>query len=291
MQKLFNQLSVLLSWLASLGVLAGVVLLIAFLVGRGGTALGLRFFFGDAPWQEAILNRQPVFGGIWPALVGTFALVTVACLFAIPVGIASGIYLSEYASGRWRATLGFGVDILAGIPSVVMGLFGFSLILFLRRTLFPTANTCLLLSSGCIALLILPYLIRATQSALQGLPEQIGRTGTSLGLTKWQNIFHVLLPAASRGILSGVILAMGRAAEDTAVIMLTGVVANSGIPQGLTAKYEAIPFRIYVLASEYRNVNELNHGFGCALVLLVFTAGLFGAAYFLQRSLEKRWNQ
>jgi phosphate transport system permease protein len=291
MQKTLEHIAVFLSWFVSLALLAGVVLLIAFLFGRGGSALGLHFFFGDTPWQDALLNRRPVFGGIWPALLGTFTLVAVASLIAVPIGLAGGIYLSQYASARHRAFFGGGVDILAGIPSVVMGLFGFSLILFLRKTLIPQANTCLLLSAGCIALLVLPYLIRATSNALHGLPESLCLTGPSLGLTRWQNISHVLLPSAGRGLLSGVILAVGRAAEDTAVIMLTGVVANSGIPHGLTAKYEAVPFRIYVLASEYRNATELNHGFGCALVLLLFTASLFGGAYVLQRSLERRWNR
>ena len=115
--------------------------------------------------------------------------------------------------------------------------------------------------------------------------------GPALGLTRWQNVRHVLLPAAGRGILSGVMLAIGRAAEDTAVIMLTGAVASAGLPRGLLEKYEALPFRIYVIGSEYRDAEELAQGFGCALVLLMLTAGLLALAFRLQRGMERRWSR
>ena len=111
--------------------------------------------------------------------------------------------------------------------------------------------------------------------------------GLSLGFTPWQNIVHVLLPAAGRGMLSGVILAVGRAAEDTAVILLTGVVANSGLPSGILSKYEALPFHIFFLAAEARSDVELAQGFGAALILLMLTAALFLVAYYLKSIFTK----
>ncbi|MFH0995122.1 MAG: ABC transporter permease subunit, partial [Pseudomonadota bacterium] len=207
----------------------------------------------------------------------------------IPVGIASGIYLAEYASRRQQAFLGLMVDLLSGTPSIVMGLFGFAMILLLRRTVASKAQTSLLLAAFCIALLILPYLIRTTQAAIEGIPEHLHLLGPGIGLSKWQNIRHVLLPIASRGIFSGIILAIGRASEDTAVILLTGVVAQAGIPRNLWDKFEALPFRIYYLAAEHRNASELEQGFGTALVLLCITGLLFLAAFFLQRRAEKWW--
>ncbi|MDO9632540.1 MAG: ABC transporter permease subunit, partial [Humidesulfovibrio sp.] len=105
----------------------------------------------------------------------------------------------------------------------------------------------------------------------------------------WQITSRILLPAASQGILSGVILAVGRAAEDTAVILLTGVVANAGAPGLLTDKYEALPFHIYYLAAEYQSPQELSQAFGAALVLLCLTAALFAASRRLQAGLERRW--
>ena len=291
MRRRLDSAGVAFAWAASLGLLVGAAALAAFLLVRGGSSLGPGLFFGDTPWLDAVTGRRPVFDGIWPALVGTLTLVALASAIAITVGTAAGVYLAEYASRRVRLVLGLAVDILAGVPSVVMGLFGFALILFLRRTLLPDAQTCLLLSALCIALLVLPYLVRATHNTLRGLPEHVRLIGPGLGLTKWQNLRHVLLPAGSRGLLSGAVLAIGRAAEDTAVIMLTGAVFLSGTSRGLLEKYEALPYRIYVLAAEYRDDAELAQGFGAALVLFLLTGLLLACATWLQRGLEKRWSR
>ncbi len=277
------------SWLAALGTLAAVLLYLGFLAQRGGSTLGLALWFGKvSPWQ-AITGRLPVWDGIWPACVGTLCLVILASLLAIPLGIGAGIYLAQYASGPLKKLMTFAIDLLAGIPSILMGLFGFALILLLRQTLAPRANTGLLLSAACLAILVLPYLIVMTQTTLEGLPEPLKLAGPSLGFTPRQNVLHVLLPAASRGILSGVILAVGRAAEDTAVILLTGVVANAGLPQSLTDKFEALPFTIYFLAAEHRSPAELDRGFGAALVLLLLTSLLFLGAQRLHRAIERKW--
>ncbi len=289
MKAFTDRLLIGFAWFSGMATLLAVVFLVLYLLGRGVKTINLALFFGDAPWLEALLGKKPVFDGIWPALVGTFLLVVLSSAIAIPIGIASGIYLAQYASGRFRALLGFLVDLLAGTPSIVMGLFGFTLILLLRRTVIPEARTGLLLAAGCIALLVLPYVIRTTQMALEAVPEHLRLLGPSVGLSKWQNIRRVLLPLASRGILSGVILAIGRAAEDTAVILLTGVVAQAGIPRSLAEKFEALPFRIYYLAAEHRNQVQLDQGFGTALVLLFITIALFVSAMVIQRSAEKRW--
>jgi len=277
------------AWFCAIAVFLATSLLLGFLLKRGMGVIQPSLFFGDTPWFSALLGTRPVFEGIWPALVGTMALVLVSSVMAIPVGIASGIYLSEYASARVRFMLGFAVDVLSGTPSIVMGLFGFTMILFLRKTALPQARPSLFLAAVCIALLILPYVIRTTQTALEAIPEHLRLLGPSLGLSRWHHVRHVLLPLASRGILSGAILAIGRASEDTAVIMLTGVVARAGVPASLWDKFEALPFRIYTLAAEHQSVQELDQGFGMALVLLLMTGSLFAVASFLQRSLEKRW--
>lgn len=289
MRRLVDRLGTAWAWASSLGLLAGLVALLVILITRGAPALSHGLFFGDTPVVDALLGRAPVFDGIWPALAGTLTLVALACLVAVPIGVASGIYLAEFAPPRRRALFHLGVDMLAGVPSVVMGLFGFGLILLMRRTLAPDATTGLGLSALCIALLVLPYLIRTTQTALEALPESLRIVGPGLGFTRWQSLRWVLLPAAGRGILGGVMLTIGRAAEDTAVIMLTGAVWNAGLPAGLTDKFEALPFRIYVLAAEYRDESQLAQGFACAFVLLLLTAGLLAGAHLLQRGMERRW--
>ena len=212
--------------------------------------------------------------GLWPALAGSLCLVGLTLVLSLFPGVGCGIYLAEYASPKVKAVFGAAVDVLAGTPSIVMGLFGFTLILFLLRAFWPEANTCLLLAAVCLALLVLPVLIVSTREALEAVPGDLKLTAISLGFAKERRIRHIQLPAAASGIWSGVILALGRAAEDTAVIMLTGVVANAGLPAGLGAKFEALPFYIFYLTAEYQNQGELARAFGAALVLLVLAGGL-----------------
>ncbi|WP_028325197.1 phosphate ABC transporter permease PstA [Desulfatirhabdium butyrativorans] len=277
------------SWLSGMLVSASVLFLIGFLLWQGGHAVSPALFFGDTPWQDALLGRKPVFDGIWPAIVGTLSLVVLASLLAVPIGIAAGIYLSEYATARQRRWIGSLVDLLSATPSIVMGLFGFTLILLLRKTMFPGAQTGLMPAAACIALIVLPYLIATTQASLQGIPEESRLLGASLGLTKWQHIRHTLIPLSAKGILGGVVLAIGRAAEDTAVILLTGVMARAGMPRNLWDKFEALPFHVYYLAAEHRDAAELAQGFGTALVLLMVTTSLFGISYWIERRTAKRW--
>ncbi|MCW8860180.1 MAG: ABC transporter permease subunit [Deltaproteobacteria bacterium] len=279
------------SWLATIKIFLVIGCLLWFLLSRGLPTLSKELFFGDAPVLQAIFGQVRVWDALWPACVGTLLLVLLAGLIAVPLGIASGIYLACYASSPFKRILSMSVELLAGTPSIVMGLFGFALILFLRDTFLPEANTSLLLASLCLALLILPYLIFTTQVALESLADEYQLIGPSLGLTQVQTVFHILLPAAGRSILGGVVLAIGRAAEDTAVIMLTGVIANAGLPHGLFGKFEALPFRIYYLAAEYQSPAELNSAYGTALVLLALTGLLYSGAFALHKTLEWQWNQ
>ena len=270
-------------------VCAALFALTAFLIHRGLPTFGKTLFFGNTPPIDALLGHRPVWDGLWPATAGTICLLGLTMLFAILPGIGCGIFLACYATPRQKYWLGLAVDLLAGIPSIVMGLFGFVLIIFLRRTLLPDGTTCLLLASFCLALLVLPSLVVGVKNALESLPPRLAITAAALGFTRDATVFRLLVPSAARGILGGIILAMGRAAEDTAVIMLTGVVANAGLPAGLTAKFEALPFRIYYTAAQYADQEELATGFGAALVLLILSGGLLFCAWLLQRGLERRW--
>jgi len=273
-------------WLSALLVPAVLAMVAGFLLRRGWPSVNTALWFGDTPPLAALLHGAPVFDGIWPACLGTLYLIALVTVMVIPLGVASGIFLAEYAGGRTKQAFSFCVELLAGIPSILMGLFGFALILFLRKTLAPEANTCLLLSAFCLMLLVLPYLISSTRLAIENQPVALRLTGASLGLSHWQLVRRILLPASAPGIFSGVILAIGRAAEDTAVILMTGVVANAGTPNSLSAKYEALPFHIYYLAAEYQSPIELAQAFASALVLLCLTGLLLLAARRLQAGLE-----
>lgn len=263
--------------------------LLMFVFVKGLPTLGTALFFGETPPFAAISGRQPVWDGLWPAFAGSLCLVGLTLCLSLFPGVGCGIFLAEYASPRVRALAGAAVDMLAGTPSIVMGLFGFTLILLLRRTFLPQANTCLLLAAGCLALLVLPVLIVSTREALDAVPRDLRLTAIALGYTREQRIRHVQLPAASPGIWSGVVLALGRSAEDTAVIMLTGVVANAGFPAGLGAKFEALPFSIFYITAEYQTQDDLMRAFGAALILLLLAGGLILLARFMESGYRRRW--
>lgn len=286
-KKLIENFIKVFSWISVFLLIINIAILMGFLIIRGIGAVDYKLFFDHVSFFDAITGKRLVFDGIWPACVGTVYLIVLSSFFAIPIGVGSGIYLSEYAPYKIKNLIGLAVDFLAGIPSIVMGLFGFMMILFLKNTFLPNANTSLLVSAICIGLLILPYIIKTTQSAFNNIPQDIRVSGYSLGLSKLQNLFYILLPYSIKGIMSGIILAVGRAAEDTAVILLTGVVANANIPRSITDSFEALPFNIYYLAAEFRTTEQLNQAFGSALVLLTITSGLFIFAYFIYRKFEK----
>ena len=264
-------------------------LLCLLLLSRGLPAFGSGLLFGDVPPLEAILGKRPVWEGVWPALVGTVFLVGLSMGLVLFPGIGCGIFLAEYASPVWKRRVGIAIDLLAGTPSIVMGLFGFTLILFLRKTFMPNANTCLLLAAGCISLLVIPVLVVSTREALEAVPHSVKLAATSLGFSRHQIIFRISLPMAARGIVSGIILGIGRSAEDTAVIMLTGAVANAGLPSGILAKFEALPFTIYYTIAQHQTDEELALAFGTALLLLLLAAGMVFLAKLVTMGHERYW--
>jgi phosphate transport system permease protein len=229
-----------------------------------------------------------VFDGLFPAMVGTLCLIVLAMIFAIPLGLFTGIFLAEYAAPKVKWFFSMVFDILAGIPSIVVGLFGFSITLFLHHYFFDRLFPCLLISALSLAFLVLPYMIRTTQMALENLPAPVRMTGPSLGATQFQNIVYVLLPASLSAIVSGIILSIGRCAEDTAVIMLTGAVATAGIPRSLFSSFEALPFYIYYISSQYADQSELMKGYGACLVLIFICMNLFVLAHWIKNKLARK---
>ena len=227
--------------------------------------------------------------GLFPAIVGTLILVILSVVLALPVGLAAGIYMAEYATGRIKSFFGFIMDILAGIPSIVVGLFGFSGAIFLHHHFSEQIFPCLLISAVSLAFLVMPYLVGSTQAALNDIPRSIRNTAPALGASKLQNIRFVLLPHGLSGIVSGIVLSIGRCAEDTAVIMLTGVVATAGVPKSIGSSYEALPFYIFYISSQYTNPQELASGYGAAILLLGVCGCLYLVAFFIRNRLITRY--
>ncbi len=218
-------------------------------------------------------------------LVGTVWLVVLSVLVALPIGVGAGIYLSVYARGRMREVLSFWFELHASIPSILIGLFGFALILALHAVL-PSALPALWLAAVSIAMLIVPYIIKATELGIAETPPEPIRLAYALGATREQVLRAIQLPAARRHLLKGIILATARAAEDTAVIMLTGAVASYGIPHSLLEPFEALPFFIYTTVAAYGSAEELGSVFVAALVLVGMAGVLVGIL--LNEKLEVR---
>lgn len=282
-RKLIDGVISFYSWLCVLAIAGAITGILGYLVANGFHTLGKELIFGEANPIAAILLRQPVFDGLFPAIVGTFTLILLSVLLAIPLGILAGIYLAEFSRGPVKQFFNLLFDIQAGIPSILIGLFGFSVAVFLHRVFGGSIYPCLLISACSLAFLVLPYIIRTTQVSLETLPDGIRLTAPALGATKLQNILYVLLPRSMNGIVSGIVLSIGRCAEDTAVIMLTGVVATAGIPKSLFGSYEALPFYIYYISSQYSDQQELQKGFGAALILLALCGMLLALALLIKK--------
>ncbi len=277
------------AWISGIILVAAIGMLISFLLYKGIPSLNLSLVFGETSPLDALLIRKEVVDGLFPAIVGTTLLVLTSVILAIPVGVACGIYLAEYCKTRWKPLYNFFIDVLAGIPSILVGLFGFALSVFLHKHLSEHIYPCFLISSLALACLVLPYIIRTTEQSLGNLPFSIKTTALSLGASRLQNILFVLIPHNLSGIISGIILAIGRCAEDTAVIMLTGVVAMAGIPHSLLSQYEALPFYIFHVSSSYNSQMELMKGFGASIILLAICICLFTISNILKRKAANRF--
>ncbi len=286
MQGFAEKAVVVFSWIMTILLCLFVSVFLGYLLSHGLPSLGRELIFGQADPLQALLGRARVFDGIFPAIVGTLCLVVLSATLAVPVGVCSGIYLAEYAGPGMKKLSGMLFDILAGIPSIVIGLFGFSLAVFLHNHFDDRIGPCLLISSLSLSILVLPYIVRSTQVSLEELSPGIRRTALALGANKLQNITYVLIPNALSGINSGIILAVGRCAEDTSVMLLTGVVATAGVPSSLLSQYEALPFYIYYISNQYTNPEELAGGYGASLILLGVCAFLFMLAYGMKKHLS-----
>ena len=274
---------------SSVALTAAVGAFVVFVGVHAVPGISVELFFNDTSPVDAVFRGTPVWNGLWTPLLGTLRLLFLAGVFAVPMGLSVGIYASEYAGEKMESRIVILFESLAGLPSIIVGLFGFVLILFLRRYFFP-ANTCMLLASFCLSILVLPALSLNTYTALKGIPESVRVAAASVGLGRGVVIFRLLIPAAAEGIFSGLLLAAGRCAEDTAVILMTGAVANAGNMTGIFGKFEALPFFIYYTSANYRNETQLAQVFTAALLLLAITPALLLAGTALKNR-SRRWTQ
>lgn len=211
-------------------------------------------------------------GGIYPALVGTIYLIIGSMAFALPMGILAAVYLNEYAKpGKVTWLIEMAISNLAGTPSVVFGLFG--LAMFVKYLGFGPS---ILAASLTLALLILPVIIRASQEALITVPREYREASLALGVTKWQTIRKVVLPAAIPGMVTGAILSVGRVAGETAPILLTGAAYFlPRLPESAFSQFMALPYHLFVIATAGTNITQTRPiQYGTALVLLIIVLGV-----------------
>ena len=260
--------------LAALTVAGFVLFILYYIVSNGYNAISIEFL-------TEMPRKMMTEGGIYPAIVGTIYLIIGSMLVALPMGILAAIYLTEYA-GKTRTTwaIEMAINNLAGTPSVVFGLFG--LAMFVKYLGFGPS---LLSASLTLALLIIPVIIRSSEEALLAVPPEYREASLALGISKWQTIRHVVLPASIPGIVTGSILSIGRVAGETAPILLTGAAYFlPRLPDSVYSQFMALPYHLFVLATAGTNIAQTRPlQYGTALVLLMIVLAVNFVAVLVRR--------
>jgi phosphate transport system permease protein len=249
--------------LVTVAVVVPIILVIGVIVVEGLPAISPVFLFGvpSSGMRE---------GGIWPAIVGTFLLTVGTAIFSVPLGVAIAIYLSEYArDSKFTRTIRLAIINLAGVPSIVYGLFGLGL--FVLALGFGSS---ILAGSLTLSIMTLPVIITTAEEALRSVPQSFRTVSVSLGGTKWQTIRKVVLPNAMPGIITGVILGLERAAGETAPILFTvAAFYLPTLPKSVFDRTMALPYHLFVISTQVPGM-PLQLQFGTALVLLAFVLSM-----------------
>jgi phosphate transport system permease protein len=275
--QITEKIAFLLLFLATLTILLPVAVIVVVVFVRGLPAIN---------W--AFLTQAPTMGmregGIFPAIVGTLYLALGTILCALPLGIFAAIYLTEYANQnvltRW---IRLSIFNLAGVPSVVYGLFGVGLFV-----IFLKFGASILAGSLTLAIMVLPVIVTASEEALLSVPHSFREASLALGATKWQTIWKVVLPSAIPGILTGAILGISRAAGETAPILFTvAAFYLPQLPRSIFDQAMALPYHLYVIATQIPNI-RMDTKAGTALVLLILVLGMNLSAIIIRSRFRRR---
>ena len=264
--------------LAALVTVAPIALIVGLMVWRGVPALSLEFL-------TAMPRDGLRAGGILPAIVGTFWLTLGTAVVAVPLGVGAAIYLAEYApENAWTRAIRIAMTNLAGIPSVVYGLFGLGLfVIFLRF------GTSILAASLTLSIMTLPVIISTSEQAIRSVPTQFRTVSISLGATRWETIWRVVLPESLPGIITGIILGLERAAGETAPILFTGATFFlPRLPNSPLDPTMALPYHLFVISTQVPGM-PLQIQYGTVMVLLAFVLTMnLGAAFIRSRARARR---
>ena len=253
--------------------------IIGAIIWRGAPSISGEFIF-------SMPRKNMTAGGIWPAIYGTLALTLGTALFALPLGVGAGIYLAEYARrGTGTRIVRLSIQNMAGVPSIVYGLFGLSLFVIVLKF-----GTSLVAGSLTLACLTLPVIIAATEEALRQVPQDLRQASLALGATKLRTILVVVLPAAAPGIVTGSILGLSRAAGETAPIIFTAAAFYAPLPRTPFDQVMALPYHLYIMATQsVKPVPHIVWGTAFVLVAGVTTAGVLAAAWRSRQRSKIRW--
>lgn len=284
-KKKFNlKESFFLSLIRTLGFTGAILLIIIlFFVAYNGIHI-LSWGFITQPPVEAMTE-----GGIFPVIVGTILLTIICMIVVIPIGVATAIFLTEYSNpGFILNMVMMSMYTLAGVPSVVFGLFGLAVFVVVFNF-----GTSLLAGALTLAVMILPYIISTSEEAIKAVPYSFKEASLACGATKWQTIRRVILPAAMPGILTGSILGTAKVSGETAPIMFTAAAFfTPGVPRSLFEPVMALPYHIYVLATAGTFIEEtrpIQYGTALTLIILVFGMNLLGILLRARKRGKKAW--
>jgi len=254
-----------------------VLFIIIYIAINGGGAISLEFLT-QPPSQAGKA------GGIFPAIVGTLYLMLGTLIFSLPVGVLAGIYLTEYARDNWLTRLiNMAILNLAGVPSIVFGLFGLGLFVLTMKF-----GMSLLAASLTLACQALAMTITTSREAIIAVPKEYREGSLAIGATKWQTVRHVVLPHALPGMITGAILAMSRAAGETAPILVVGAAfILAGLPSSPFDQFMALPYHLYTAAAHVPGMPKTTI-WGIALVLLVVVLSFNSLAVFIRIRVRRR---
>jgi len=271
-----NALAMALLWASAAVIMLILLAILLYVIFRGLSVMTPEFIFG-APSDNWLA------GGMLPAIAGTFYVVAVAILFAMPLGVGAAVYLTQYTrEGRITKIIRVASDALNAVPSIVFGLFGLALFLFYLKM-----KPMVLAAGLTLGFMILPTIIRTAEVSIRSVPKQEIEGSYALGATKLQTIARIILPSAFTGIITGVILGLGRAAGETAPIIWLASAWPPVTPLLPTDSFNSLTVNLYFLTSEAQTENHITRAFGIASILLLLVLSLNYMARFFNARFTK----
>jgi phosphate transport system permease protein len=263
MKKRIEQLFFGLCFICTWMVLIGLVCLVVVLFWQGSSILSVAFL--TRSWQ----HQHPELGGVFPAIVGSLIIGIGVILLSSPLGVITALYLTEYpGQERLRRIITIAIRNLAGIPSIVYGLFG--LAVFVQFLSFGTSLLAAICTLSCMSL---PWIITSSVEAMESIPSGLRSSSYALGATRIQTIWNIVLPQALPASLTGVILSLARAMGETAPLIMVGATFYlSKLPTSLYDKFMALPYHTFILATQYANPRAMEYASATAFVLISLTS-------------------